>query len=180
MKTPRLETKRLSLREIRETDTRPIFDCWMQDDAVARYMLWEASSESSAAAEFVEFELGQIENPQWFRWLIFLRETRQLIGTCLVYFNTEDNPAHWDISYNLGRQYWGQGFAFEAMEAAMGFAVEQLDMTVCITTFAKENRASANILHKLGFRDEAGTPYVCGGGMATQCIRCRFTAQQQL
>lgn len=134
MKTPRLETERLVLREIRATDTSAIFDGWMQDEAVARYMLWDASSEIGAAKEFVELELGQIGNPQWFRWLIFLRGTEQLIGTCLVFFNTEEDPAHWDISYNLGRQYWGQGFALEAMEAAMRFAVERLGMTVCITT----------------------------------------------
>ena len=67
MKTPRLETERLVLREIRATDTSAIFDGWMQDEAVARYMLWDASSEIGTAKEFVELELGQIGNPQWFR-----------------------------------------------------------------------------------------------------------------
>lgn len=55
------------LREIRATDTSAIFDGWMQDEAVARYMLWDASSEIGTAKEFVELELGQIGNPQWFR-----------------------------------------------------------------------------------------------------------------
>lgn len=62
----------------------------------------------------------------------------------------------------------------------MRFAVERLGMTVCITTCARENRASAKLLHKLGFRDEAAVPYVCGSGMVTQGIRCRFAAQRKL
>lgn len=38
MKTPRIETDRLLLREIQETDTNDIFNCWMQDEEVSRYM----------------------------------------------------------------------------------------------------------------------------------------------
>lgn len=36
MKTPRMETERLLLREVQETDVNDIFECWMQDEDVAR------------------------------------------------------------------------------------------------------------------------------------------------
>ena len=38
-----------------------------------------------------------------------LKETGKIIGTCLVFYNEEDDESHWDISYNLGKQYWGNG-----------------------------------------------------------------------
>ena len=38
MKTPRIHTDRLLLREIYETDVNDIFGCWMQDEDVSRYM----------------------------------------------------------------------------------------------------------------------------------------------
>ena len=64
-------------------------------------MYWKASEDINKTKKFVDFELGNIENEKWNRWLITLKETKQLIGTCLLYFNEEEDS--WDISYNLGR-----------------------------------------------------------------------------
>lgn len=70
MKTPRIETNRLVLREIQETDVKDIFDCWMQDEDVSRYMWWKASDDIAEAQGFVQFELGQIENEKWRRLFV--------------------------------------------------------------------------------------------------------------
>ncbi|MGN1165168.1 MAG: GNAT family N-acetyltransferase [Lachnospiraceae bacterium] len=177
MKTPRLETDRLLLREVQETDVKEIFDCWMQDESVSKYMWWKASKDIAKAQEFVEFELQQIENEKWNRWVIILKETRKIIGTCLVFFNDEDNESHWDISYNLGKKYWGNGYMTEAMQTVMKFAERELGMTECITTYAKENSSSAKVLHKLGFQDEKDISYECiGGEIVTEGIMSRYIA----
>ena len=109
MKTPRIETDRLLLREIQETDIGDIFDCWMQDEEVPKYMCWKDSCDIGETRNFVRFELEQIENEKWNRWIIVLKETGTIIGTCLVFYNEDDDESHWDISYNLGKQYWGNG-----------------------------------------------------------------------
>ena len=57
-RTPRIETSRLLLREIQETDAKEIFDCWMQDEDVSRYMCWKASCDIAETENFVQFELG--------------------------------------------------------------------------------------------------------------------------
>ncbi|MDD6070827.1 MAG: GNAT family N-acetyltransferase [Clostridiales bacterium] len=107
LKTPRIETKRLFLREVKESDVKAIFDCWMQDEEVSRYMWWKASNEIAEAQAFVDFEITQLENDRWNRFIIVQKETKEIIGTCLVFMNEEDTESHWDISYNLGRKYWG-------------------------------------------------------------------------
>ena len=94
MKTPRIETNRLLLREIQETDINDIFSCWMQDEDVSRYMWWKASCDIVETQSFVQFELEQIENEKWNRWIIVLRETGKIIGTCLVFYNE-------GVRYNL-------------------------------------------------------------------------------
>lgn len=43
--TPRMETERLLLREVRQNDVRDIFGCWMNDEDVSRYMCWKADSD---------------------------------------------------------------------------------------------------------------------------------------
>ena len=101
LRTPRIETNRLLLREIQKTDVNDIFNCWMQDEDVSRFMYWKASNDRKDAKEFVEFELGNLDNAQWNRWIIVLQETREIIGTCLIFYNDEEE--NWDISYNLGK-----------------------------------------------------------------------------
>ena len=54
-------------------------------------------------------------------------ETGQIIGTCLIFYNEDDEESHWDISYNLGKQYWGKGFVTEAMKEVMHFAERTWD-----------------------------------------------------
>ena len=175
MKTPRLETERLLLREVQENDVNSIFECWMQDEDVSRYMWWKASSEIEEAKGFVEYELGQIDNKLWKRWIIVLKESKEIIGTCLVFFDDETN--HWDISYNLGKKFWKKGYVTEAMKTAMDYAVNELGMEECITTYAKENPASGRVLAKLGFVNEKEVPYECNGGeIKTVGILCRFKA----
>ena len=109
MITPKLETDRLILREIHSNDAEIVFNCWMQDENVSRYMWWKASDDINEAISFVEFELGNVENDKWNRWIIVLKGTNEIIGTCLLFFNDEEK--HWDISYNLGKIFWGKGYA---------------------------------------------------------------------
>lgn len=162
MKTPELETERLTLRQIREEDTDAIFNCWMQDEDVSRYMYWKASKDKYEAQKFVQFELGNLENDNWRRWVILLKETDELIGTCLIYFNEEEN--NWDISYNLGKAYWGKGYATEAMNRVMEFATNELAIKECIAIHAIENPESGRVIQKLGFKYEKDVPFECSDG----------------
>ncbi len=162
MVTPILETERLVLRPIKAGDVETIFNCWMQDEDVSRYMCWKASSDINEAKEFVSFELGNLEDDSWNRWLIELKETEEVIGTCLIFFNDEED--NWDISYNLGKKYWGNGYISEAMRAVMDYAKNELKIRECIAIHAVENPASGRVMEKLGFRYEKEVPYECSGG----------------
>ena len=178
MKTPIIETERLILREVRKEDISDIFNCWMQDEDVSRYMWWKASDDIAEAEKFVQFELGQIDNDKWYRWIVLTKDTQEIIGTCLIFWNDEDTEKHWDISYNLGKEYWGNGYITEAMRKVMCYAETSLNMRECITSYAKINMASANVLHKLGFVDEKAISYECSGGeFVTEGILCRYIAK---
>ena len=178
MRTPILETDRLILREVRIEDVDNIFNCWMNDENVSRYMCWKASDDIADTVSFVERELEKIDDDKWFRWIIILKETSEIIGTALVFYNEYEKDTHWDISYNLGKKYWGKGYVTEAMKTVMAFAEKELGMTVCITTYAKVNQASANVLHKLGFQDEKEIDYECSGGdLIVDGIECRYISR---
>lgn len=162
MKTPILETERLILRPVKEDDVTAIFDCWMQDEDVSRYMCWKASFDINEAKEFVSFELGNLENDEWNRFIIELKESGEVIGTCLIFYNDEED--NWDISYNLGKKYWGNGYTSEAMKKVMDYAIDVLGIKECIAVHAVENPASGRVIEKLGFQYETEVPYECNGG----------------
>lgn len=169
----RLKTDRLLLREVQPNDTEEIFECRFQDKDVSQYMWWEASTDIADAQQFIDFELKNVENKKWNRWLIIPERSEKIIGTCLLYFNEDEG--HWDISYNLGKEYQGFGYATEAMKAVLRYAVGVRNIDVVYTTFAAENQRFGNVLKKLGFEFVKEVPYVCNGGKTlTTGVFCEF------
>lgn len=162
MRTPVLETKRLHLRTFQETDAEEVFYCWERDPEVAKYMMWESHNDIEKTKEFIRQELFKVEDSKWYRWCIEDKESGRILGTCLIFFNNESDC--WDVSYNLGKKYWGKGYITEAMKAAMDFAIHTLGIHEFMTSHAIENPASGRVLKKLGFRYECEVPYICNGG----------------
>lgn len=72
----------------------------------------------------------------------------RLIGGCGV-VRGEDG-GH-ELGYWIARPYWGLGFATEAARAVMSMARANGVTAIRASHFA-DNRASGNVLHKLGFR----------------------------
>ena len=162
MLTPILNTDKLILWSIREEDAEEIFKCWMDDEEVSRYMLCKASDDVKEAKEFVRFELGNLDNPNWNCWIIVLKASAAIIGTCLLLYNDEE--MHWDVSYNLGKRYWSKGYVTESMKKVMCYAKNTLGIKECATAHAIENPSSGRVLEKLGFKYEKEVPYVYSMG----------------
>ncbi len=163
MLTPKLETERLILRPIKKEDVDAIFNCWMQDEDVSRYMYWKATKDIKEVQNFVRFELSNLENNKWYRWIILMKQTDEIIGTCFIYYN--DDEENWDISYNLGKKFWRKGYISEAMQRVMEYAINELTIKECIAIHAIENPESGRVIEKLGFEYEKEVPYECSGGI---------------
>lgn len=179
MKTPTLHTDRLLLRPFTSEDANDVFECWESDPDVAKYMFWTSHNDIEKTREWIAFELGQIEKDDWYRFAIVLKETNELIGTALVYF--EEEVDCWEIGYNLGKQYWSKGYTTEAMKRVMEFATEELELSQIVGRYAKANPASGNVMKKLGFQYEKDIPYECNGGtIKREGVQCRFYARPDL
>lgn len=159
MKTPILTTDRLILRPFNEADTQDVFECWESDPDVAKYMFWKSHHDIQKTREWISFELDQVSKNDWYRFAILLKEAKELIGTGLVYY--EEEVECWEIAYNLGKKYWGKGYATEAMREIIRFASRELPIKEIVGRCARENPASGNVLKKLGFQYEKDIPYEC-------------------
>ena len=95
MNTPILETERLILRPFCREDAADVLYCWESDPDVAKYMFWTSHNDIEKTKEWIDFELGQIEKHDWYRFAIVLKGTNVLIGTALIYY--EDKVDCWQI-----------------------------------------------------------------------------------
>lgn len=179
MKTPTLKTDRLILRPFQKEDEQRVFECWESDPEVAKYMFWTSHNDIEKTKEWVSFELEQIEKEDWYRFAIVVKETKELVGTALIYY--EEEVRCWEIGYNLGQLYWNKGYATEVMKRVLEFAVEELKLSEFVGRYAKENPASGKVMEKLGFVYEKDIPYACNdGAVLREGIQCRLVVGESL
>ncbi len=174
MKTPTLETDRLILRTFKQEDATNVFECWESDPDVAKYMFWTSHNDIAKTKEWIDFELGQIEKDDWYRYAIVQKENKELMGTAILYYDEEVDC--WEIGYNLGKKYWNKGYVTEAMKKVIAFAQEELHISEIVGRYAKENPASGNVMRKLGFQYEKDIPYPCNdGAVMREGVQCRLS-----
>lgn len=163
MKTPILSTDRLLLRPFRMSDLESVYNGWETDPDVAMYMTWTSHNDINKTKDFLEMELNKIDANDWYRWAIVNKENDELIGTCIIY-NSESSDCY-EVAYNLGKKHWGNGYITEAMSEAIAFAKNNSLTNKLLGGCAKINKASEQVLKKLGFKYVKDAPYDCGGKM---------------
>lgn len=81
----------------------------------------------------------------------------RLLGMIGLERDRED-PACAEVGYWLGREFWGQGLASEALRTLLAHAVDDLGFRRFTAGVAEGNPASRRVLEKVGFADPtAGT-----------------------
>ena len=70
-----LETSRLDLRYIRESDTQRIYECWASDKDVAKFLTWNAHESIEQTKEYMSYILKEYNKQDCYRWGIALKST---------------------------------------------------------------------------------------------------------
>jgi [ribosomal protein S5]-alanine N-acetyltransferase len=149
-----IRTERLFLRPTWEDDLDE-FVALLNDEAVARNIGTKALPETAEAAREA---IGQIRSPLLPHFFINLRteDGLKLIGGIGLGRDGDDV----ELGYWIGRAYWGQGYASEAVKAVLGNAW-MLGHERIVARHVADSEANASVLTKAGFRStgEIGTRY---------------------
>lgn len=149
---PNLETERLILRSLSDSDVQFIYQHFSDDD-VCRYLYdSEPLTSIEEAQELIDFYTDPSQDNRN-RWCIIEKTSGTSIGTCGFHrWNKVDNIA--EIGYDLQGSAWGHGYMSEAMKAALdaGFAHMNLNRIEAFTYV--ENERSVKLLERLGFMTE--------------------------
>ena len=148
---PRLETKRLVLRELRLTDTEALFEIF-SDEAVMRYYDRPALTRLEEARQIIERNRLRFERGEGIRWGITLKGEDHVVGSCM--FSWHPHHRYAEIGYELARAYWNQGIITEALRAILSFGFETRNLHRVEAEVLLGNVASMRVLQKLGFQEE--------------------------
>lgn len=147
-----IETQRLAVRLVAEPDLPALLEV-NADDVATRYLPYASWSGMEDAKAWFDRAAGRLEKREAAQFVIVLRETGDVIGSCLL-FKFDEPSARAEVGYVLGRRYWGAGYMFEAMKAVVDCAFEDLGLRRLEAEIDPRNTASAKLLERLRFTRE--------------------------
>ncbi|RZA31471.1 MAG: N-acetyltransferase [Lysobacteraceae bacterium] len=154
--TPILTTDRLTLRPLTMADAQDLFAVFA-DPQVVRYWGFDVWTSLASAERMIAEALEGYREQSDIRFGIELAETGGLIGTVNLHHFFPQNR-RCEIGYALGSPYWGKGYAFEALAAALDYGFHELRLNRVEADIDPRNTASAALLERLGFRKEGYMP----------------------
>ncbi|MDO5570003.1 MAG: GNAT family protein [Bacteroidales bacterium] len=143
-----VETKRLILRNIIESDAEDIFD-YAHNPNVGINAGWEPHKDL-AETKIIMKDIF-LDKPNIFG--IILKEKNKLIGT--VGFMDDplrNNPNALMLGYALSEDFWGMGIMSEASKAVLSFAFNKLKVDIVSCSCYTENLRSKKVILKSGFK----------------------------
>jgi [ribosomal protein S5]-alanine N-acetyltransferase len=147
MKPPEeIETVRLRLRLPVLEDAPAIFDQYAQDPEVTRYLAWHPHRYLDETREFLRRCRTVWKDGSAFPWIILRKEDGRLMG--MIEIRMSGHAVN--LGYVLGRPYWGKGYAPEAVEVMIDWALGQREIYRVWAVCDVENQASARVLEKSG------------------------------
>jgi RimJ/RimL family protein N-acetyltransferase len=161
-----LTTERLKLRWLIEDDVAGHYAV-MSDPIVARYWSSEPWTGIGQAEKAIADAIAAYADGSVLRFGIELLSTGELIGNAGLHHFFEQNR-RCEIGYALASKHWGQGYATEALRAAIQYGFDALDLNRIEADIDPRNIGSARVLEKLGFRKEGYMPerWLVGGETA--------------
>jgi len=148
---PRLHTERLLLREYRREDFDD-FAAHCADPVSAAHLV---PADRSAAWRIFCSQAGLwlLHGAGW--WAVEEKETGRLVGSVGAFFR--EGSTVMELGWNTYRAFWGQGFANEAVAAAVQHAFETRAEPTVRALIAPANESSLRVARRLGLSHEADT-----------------------
>lgn len=143
-------TDRLTIRPFTESDVDALVAI-RNDPEVERYQDWPLPYSRAAGVALVEASrdvtgLGPGRSAQ-----LAVDDGSGLVGDIYVHVGDDRNA---EIGYTFAHQFWGRGYATEAVSAVLDHLVDHVAVRRITATLDPANVASMRLLERLGFRFE--------------------------
>ena len=136
----RMETERLIIDRVKETDKADYFNSISHDETVLETFVCRYA-ESLETFDFSAY-LGRDD-----LFAIRLKETGKFIGI-ILYFDEADGAC--EIGYGIGSAHWGKGYATEAVKRFLSYLFLEKGMKRVCASYFIGNDASRRVMEKCG------------------------------
>ncbi len=155
MFTP-LRTERLLIRPFVAEDAAGL-TARRNDPAVAEYQNWTLPYSLEKANTLVSglIDVDGPQDEQWWMAVVCDPATGVVYGDLALHLTQRGRSA--EVGYTFASEYWGRGYATEALAALVGYLFDTLGVTRVSGTLHPENIASAMVLERTGFLFEGHT-----------------------
>lgn len=148
-----LRTERLLLRRFVLSDVENAYINWFSDPDVAFYMRWDAHKDIKQTEEMLSKFILSYKKLDFYRWAITFRTTNEVIGAIGFHINDEFDMVA-DISYMLGKAFWGKGIITEALREILRFGLLDVGVNRIEAFHSINNPASGKVMKKSGMKYE--------------------------
>lgn len=152
MTFPEHDTTRLQLIEVTPEHGPALFHILSNED-VTRFYGMDPLRKQEDALHIIESFKQTFDSRQGIRWGIVIRDSGTFIGTIgLNHLSLYSKKA--EIGFELDPAHWRRGYAAEAIEAVLTYVFETLGLYRMGAVTFLENRASIQLLTRIGFEEE--------------------------
>lgn len=151
-----IETERLTLRRYLESDYDDLLKLQSNDD-VARFLLYDAQTPEQVRTVTLPRRLAEVPmdtDGQALTLAVILRETGEHVGEVSLFVQNAEHRGG-EIGFVFHPEFHGRGFAAEASREILRLGFEVFGMHRIIGRLDARNTGSANLLKRLGMRQEA-------------------------
>lgn len=149
---PRIETKRLIMRELKDSDIDFVFRHFSNED-VCQYLLDEEPFTKIEEAQKLIDMYRDSATKTWNRWGMELKTTGELIGTVGFHQMDKTNKII-EIGYDLAKAHWRKGYASEALNEALNVVFNHMGFNRVQAFIYVENVGSYSLLESMNFKRE--------------------------
>ena len=151
--TQTIETPRLILRKARLADADAMFRNWANDPEVTKFLTWPTYKNVETAYPVLEMWEKAYEKPDYYQWMIELKEIGEPIGSISV-VNQREDIGMAEIGYCIGRAWWHQGIMTEALRGVMDYLFTEVNMNRIEAKHDTNNPHSGGVMKKCGMAFE--------------------------
>lgn len=145
--TKSFETDRLICRQFISSDCDDMFENWASDPDIQLEYGEPVYSDISQVKDLLAQYIDSYRKSDFYRWAIVEKSSNKNIGQiafCRVY--SEQRTA--EIEYCIGRQFWGNGYAGEALSELIEFTFKNTEFIKLEAYHRSENIKSGRVLEK--------------------------------
>lgn len=144
-----LETARLRLEPYQHAHFDGLREM-EKDPEMMRYIsLGEVRTEEETR-ESIERVMLRWQQRGFSWWALMEKQSGALVGAACLQHLANDDGAPLELGWRLNASYHGQGYATEAAQAIVKFAVEQVGARYLVAVAHPDNSASHRVMQRLG------------------------------